>query len=65
MEYPDHECTGDECCPVCHGGLSPEDVEKGYDQMEFTETRVGHLAREWWARAYDDLNGAPENDGDR
>ncbi len=32
---------------------------------EFTETAKGYRARERWARRYDELNGAPEGDGDR
>ena len=31
----------------------------------FTESRRGYIARERWARRYDALNGAPENEGDR
>lgn len=33
--------------------------------QEFTETPRGDRARERWARRYDELNGAPEGDGDR
>lgn len=40
-------------------------VDRGPDPVEFTETPAGYRARERWARHYDDLNGAPENDGDR
>jgi hypothetical protein len=35
------------------------------DRQEFSETPRGYRARETWARRYDDLNGAPEGDGDR
>lgn len=35
------------------------------DSSIFTETPAGYRARERWARKYDDLNGAPEGDGDR
>jgi hypothetical protein len=29
--YPEHECTGTEDCPVCHNGLSPEDIDATED----------------------------------
>lgn len=32
---------------------------------EFTESAKGYRARDRWARRYNDLNGAPENDDDR
>jgi hypothetical protein len=35
------------------------------DPTEFTESAAGHDARERWAKRYDELNGAPEGDGDR
>jgi hypothetical protein len=34
-------------------------------QEEFSETYQGYRARERWAKRYDSLNGAPENDNDR
>jgi hypothetical protein len=42
-----------------------EHRDDGHDSTVFSETPRGYAARERWARAYDDLNGAPENDGDR
>ena len=33
--------------------------------VEFTESPEGERAREKWAERYDELDGAPENDGDR
>lgn len=33
--------------------------------VEWTETPAGERARERWARRYDALNGAPEDDSDR
>lgn len=33
--------------------------------QEWSESRAGYRARDRWARSYDGLNGAPENDGDR
>lgn len=33
--------------------------------IDFTESPAGERAKEKWAEAYDELNGAPENDGDR
>ena len=33
--------------------------------MEFSESAAGLMARERWARRYDDLDGAPEGDWDR
>lgn len=44
-----------------HGDSS----DRKHDTMEFSETPRGYRARDRWARAYDDLNGAPEGDGDR
>ena len=35
------------------------------DSGEFTESAAGDRGRERWVRYYDELNGAPENDGDR
>lgn len=35
------------------------------DQVEFSESPAGYRACERWARYYDSLNGAPENDEDR
>lgn len=26
-EQAAHDCTGDECCPVCHGGISLDEAE--------------------------------------
>ena len=40
-------------------------LDKDQGPVEFTETRRGRTALHRWARAYDNLNGAPENDGDR
>ena len=33
--------------------------------FEWTESEAGDRARERWARAYDELDGAPEGDWDR
>jgi hypothetical protein len=41
------------------------DDDRGDEPIEFSETDEGLRARENWARKYDDLNGAPENDSDR
>ena len=35
------------------------------DTMAFGEGPAGYRARDRWARAYDELNGAPEGDSDR
>jgi hypothetical protein len=35
------------------------------DTETFSETAKGYKARERWARRYDCLNGAPENESDR
>lgn len=35
------------------------------DTQIFSETPRGYRARERWARAYDDRNGAPESEYDR
>lgn len=40
-------------------------LDRGHEPQEFTESRRGYKARERWARRYDALNGAPENDYDR
>ncbi len=40
-------------------------LDRGREPVEFSESRAGYRARERWARAYDRLNGAPENEGDR
>ena len=40
-------------------------LDRGPEPVEFAETPRGRVARERWARSYDALNGAPENDGDR
>jgi hypothetical protein len=42
-----------------------DDLERGNDPVEFTETTAGYEARDRWARRYDDLNGAPEGEWDR
>lgn len=39
--------------------------ERDRSPVEFTETVRGYWARERWARAYDERNGAPEGDWDR
>ena len=44
------------------GELAVSDSDRG--AVEFTESPSGYRARDNWARRYDDLNGAPENDGD-
>ena len=46
----------------------PADERSDRDQRqacEFTESRRGRRALDRWARAYDALNGAPENEYDR
>lgn len=43
----------------------PLALDRGLGPMEFTETARGYRARERWARRYDSLNGAPEDDNDR
>lgn len=45
------------------GELALSDKDKG--PVEWTDSPGGQRARERWARAYDELNGAPENDDDR
>lgn len=51
---------------IRHASRAPCDSsDKKHDTMEFSETSRGYRARDRWARAYDDLNGAPEGDGDR
>lgn len=40
-------------------------LDRGREPVEFSETRRGYEARHKWARWYDELNGAPENDWDR
>ncbi len=40
-----------------------DDRDEG--QVEFTETEQGRRARDGWAERYDELDGAPEDDGDR
>ena len=40
-------------------------LDRGTGAVEYTETPRGYRARERWARRYDDLNGAPDGDGDR
>ena len=40
-------------------------LDKDSGPAEFTETPRGRRGLERWARAYDVLNGAPENDSDR
>lgn len=40
-------------------------LDRGPEPIEFSESPQGYLARERWARAYDELNGAPEDDWDR
>lgn len=39
--------------------------DRGPEPVEFSESPRGYRARERWARAYDDRNGAPEGDWDR
>jgi len=45
------------------GELATGDRDTG--GHEFSETPRGYQAREQWARRYNELNGAPESDGDR
>ncbi len=40
-------------------------LDRGLEPVEFSETPRGYRARERWARRYDELNGAPEGEGDR
>ena len=40
-------------------------LDRGLEPVEFSETPLGYRARERWARRYDELNGAPEGEGDR
>ena len=40
-------------------------LDQGPEPREFTETPRGYRARARWARLYEELNGAPENDSDR
>ena len=53
LEDPNYECD--------------EDIEedRGLEPREWSESLMGEIAREDWARSYDELNGAPENDFDR
>lgn len=44
--------------------ISFEDKILAYEEAGEMED-AGEAAFERWARSYDDLNGAPENDGDR
>lgn len=41
------------------------ELDRGPEPVEFSETPRGYRARERWARRYDELNGAPEGEGDR
>lgn len=79
MNCPDCKMPWPEGQPQCPGcQLDIEDVaaaadfldnldqgDRGDDQIEFTESPAGDRDRERWARAYDDLNGAPESEDDR
>ena len=48
------------------GDLALEDRgDRGAGAVEFTESRRGRRALERWSRRYDELNGAPEGDGDQ
>jgi len=40
-------------------------IERNSQPEEFSETRRGYVARDRWARRYDELNGAPESEYDR
>jgi hypothetical protein len=54
-------CDLENCPMPCLESLG----DRGSGPVEFTESAKGYRARERWARAYDDLNGAPESDDDR
>lgn len=54
----------DNVCQVC-GDHRPCDCDRDDSPVEFTESPAGERARERWARSYDELNGAPENEEDR
>jgi hypothetical protein len=56
-------CRG-ECGAVIRKKDTADDRDPN-SPVEFTESPAGERARERWAEAYDELNGAPENDGDR
>jgi hypothetical protein len=43
---------------------TPIATDNRTDTMEFSESPKGYEARDKWARKYDELNGAPENEGD-
>lgn len=47
------------------GELALDRNDRGNEPVEWSESPAGERARERWARRYDELNGAPENDGDR
>lgn len=42
-----------------------ESLDRGDSPIEFTDSPQGRDALDRWARAYDDRNGAPEDDSDR
>ena len=44
--------------------LDKNDSDRGDNPVEFSESSAGYVARENWARNYDDLNGAPEGPDD-
>ena len=49
--------------------VKPSEIDYEDDRddspVEFTESEAGYRARDRWAEAYDDLDGAPESDDDR
>jgi len=63
---------GDGRCDTCWDEIGrtfePDPMEREPDYcgvIEFSETPEGYEARQRWAAGYDDLNGAPESEGDR
>jgi hypothetical protein len=59
-------CDLEDCPAQCLESLGARRAsDRGDSPVEFTESHRGEGARDQWARAYEDLNGAPESDDDR
>lgn len=64
----------DDCVEEVMAGFRPdikdryeadEPIEPEEPSVDWSESDEGYEARERWARAYDELDGAPEGDWDR
>jgi len=65
LALPDNDELDDAIGDILYSAMEDYELDDIGDlPIEFGESGAGYDARDKWARSYDDLNGAPEDESD-